>query len=185
MANTGQMSLAATANAIVRGTLCNDLVVYHRNSNNQVVVAVQGTNNSMIVSASNTTVNGPFVVNGVSSNYPYCIYNSSTSSLFRSTNGIRTSNSYIYVPSGLYMCTLSYNMNPNASITVVQDDRSNLDFGQCIYTNTTANTIQDGVSMHVPPGIGSTHMVLSVNSNVKLVLSNISDNQILAMRRIF
>lgn len=185
MANTGQMSLAAAANAIVRGTLCNDLVVYHRNSNNQVVVAVQGTNNSMIVSASNTTVNGPFVVNGVSSNYPYCIYNSSTSSLFRSTDGIRTSNSYIYVPSGLYMCTLSYHMNSNASITVVQDDRSNLDFGQCI--TTTANTIQDGVSMHVPSGIGSTHMVLSVNSNVKLVLSNIAgnSNQILAMRRIF
>lgn len=182
MSNTGRMSLAATTNAILNGTFSNDLVIYHANKANRVVVGVQGSSNTIMVSSSNTTINGPLVINGVSSNYPYCVYNSLSSTLSQATSGITASNSYIIVPSGVYMCTLSYNMDPGGSIAVIPDDTalSALNFGQYLSTSsTTAN------SMLVNSGVGATTMVASIKSKVKLQSMSNAKNQILALRRIF
>ena len=182
MSNTGRMSLAKTTNAILNGTFSNDLVIYHGNNTNRVVVGVQGSSNSIVISSSNTTINGPLVVNGASSNYPYCVYNSLSSSISHATSGISLSNNFIMVPSGVYMCTLSYNMDPGGSLAVIPDnmDLSALNFGQ--YLSTSSSTPN---AMLVNSGVGATTMVVSINNKVKLQSMSNAKNQILALRRIF
>ena len=175
------MSLAPTNNAIVQGTLKNDLVLYHKNPINNVVIGIQGSSNCLVVSASNVVVNGSFVC--AQPKYPYALFVGQgggqgsfvpiAGALETARFGMTlTSNNAIHVPTpGVYFCTLAYN-NLNGTIAVLADGASPsiADFGTTV-TGT-------GLS-------GQCTMVLTVSSFVQVSTNFIANtDQTLAMRRI-
>ena len=66
MTDVGQLALAQTSNAMFNGTLSNDLLMYHTNSNNHVYVGVVSSSNYLVVGMSNISVVGEFVGSNLS-----------------------------------------------------------------------------------------------------------------------
>lgn len=189
MSNYGTMSLASSNDAIITGTVFNDLVLYHKNPSNHVVVGIQGSSNSLIMSSSGCTINGPISCShGISPTiaYPYGVFVGSggggngtfaplVGSLTVLRNGIScTDGMTICVPCpGTYFCTLGYS-NISGTIVAIADGAS-------------PSTCDYGCSIMETGGkSGQATMMINISDHVQ-ILTNFTaiSNQTFAIRRIY
>ena len=186
------MSLAGASNAIIPGTLFNDLVLYHKNPANQVVVGIYGSSNALVVSASNIVAKGPLECPaGVSPSaaYPYGVFVSAVGgggggdafaglagALETARHGVALVGSNVAVPApGVYFCTLDYGGAGQGRVVVAADGQEPeaVDYGQAVVAGPGGATAR-------------TTMVVNVSSAITLHADFVTTGPItLALRRLF
>lgn len=204
----GTMSLASIQNAIIPGTLKNDLVLYHANAGNKVVIGIAGSTKSLMVSHSNILINSPLITS--SAKYAYGLFNINMNATYdvafttntlspvkglltNQRNGLNLSpddSSTINVPwPGLYVCTFSYYITPGSDniVGIVADGNTvSWDYGQVVKSNSSASSSAFDNCPSVDGGRGLTTIMLNANTKLNLVANFLPvDGMTVAIRSVF